>query len=130
MTLLRSIGCVAYVVALCGGCARFGSSEPPPAPVDASEAVDTVVVVDTVDAGAAVVEDLQARIGHLEIMLLERDARLAELQQTLAGCDAPGGRSQPRQAPEPGQSGGGGLGPSPRRKSPSSGSAGCREGHG
>lgn len=44
---------------------------------------DTVLVVDTVDAGAAVVEELEARVGRLEIMILERDARMAELQASL-----------------------------------------------
>lgn len=83
--LLRSIACAASVVVVCGGCSRFGSSsaEPSPAPVEASVAVDTMFVVDTVDPGAAVVDDLEARIGRLEIMLLERDARLEALRQSL-----------------------------------------------
>jgi hypothetical protein len=85
MMLFRSIGCAASAAVVFGGCALFGSpsSEATPAAVEADMAVDTVFVVDTVDAGAEVVQELEARIGRLEIMLLERDARLAELQGNL-----------------------------------------------
>lgn len=85
MTLLPRVGSAAYVVAVCAGCASFGSppSEPEPAPMAPDPVADTVLVVDTVDAGAAVVEELEARIGRLEIMILERDARMAELQASL-----------------------------------------------
>lgn len=78
---VRHIGCAAYVAAVCAGCAHFGS--PASSAVESDPMVDTVVVMDTVDVGADVVEELEARIGRLEIMLLERDARLAELQKSL-----------------------------------------------
>lgn len=79
MTRYRSPLGVVALTALCGACAPSGSSPAGPTPAGA----DTVLVVDTLVVPSTADAEMEARIARLEIMLLERDARLVELQQSL-----------------------------------------------
>jgi len=60
-------------------CAQGGAAPVGPVPGGA----DTVVVVDTVVTDAGPNEGREARVARLEIMLLERDARIRRLQESL-----------------------------------------------
>lgn len=63
------------------GCSQSGTPAGGPSPAGS----DTVLVVDTVRIAAEASTDpaTEARIARLELMLLERDARLREMQATL-----------------------------------------------
>lgn len=64
--------------------AAGGCSASSPAPTTNAPAPrDTVVVVDSVRSAPGVDPATEARMARLEIMLLERDARIGELQRTL-----------------------------------------------
>lgn len=78
---MRPILSLTAAAVICGACAPSTESPAGPSPPGA----DTVVLVDTVrvTTEASVDAALEARIVRLEILLLERDARLSELQQSL-----------------------------------------------
>lgn len=61
------------------GCSQSGTPARGPSPAGS----DTVLVVDTVRTEASADAAMEARIARLELMLLERDARLQEMQTTL-----------------------------------------------
>lgn len=81
MRFIRTLAWTVPAVALGIGCAQSPSTPSGVPPVGS----DTVVVVDTVRLATQASPDarLEARIARLEIMLLERDARVRELQESL-----------------------------------------------
>ena len=83
---MRPYVTVLSLALLAGGCAKLAKTSPAasesPVPSN-SRAVDTMIVVDTVQMPTAGMADLEARAARLQLQLLEREAVIDGLRQAL-----------------------------------------------